>query len=174
MQNHKTWDDYLTESSSAKDTVPLVPLDSQPTTTSNSRPKGTGNPFRNMDAETTTAAAESDRSLTDQALNAGDSDNMQTAGNERDECTEDNRNQAENTLNSLESIDIYPFGGVGGENRARTSRERFLLFEGEDGATSPSPLKDVFNNSDVKGSTRYRDDSDVLKCNKLFGNDMKV
>ena len=62
MLNHKTWDDYLTESSSAKDTVPLVPMDSSQTLTNNPRPKGSGNPFRNMDPETTTAVAnESDR-----------------------------------------------------------------------------------------------------------------
>ena len=69
---------------------------------------------------------------------------------------------------------IIIIGGVAGEGNAHTSRERFLLFEGEDGATSPTPLKDIFNNSDVVKSSRIRDDSDVLKCNRLFGTDMKV
>ena len=71
------------------------------------------------------------------------------------------------------NIIIIIIGGVGGGD-AHTSRERFLLFEGEDGATSPTPLKDIFNNSDVVKSSRIRDDSDVLKCNRLFGTDMKV
>ena len=51
------------------------------------------------------------RSLTEPTLNAGDSDNFPTVAND---CADENRNAAENTLNSLESIDIYPFGGGGG------------------------------------------------------------
>lgn len=148
MLNHKTWDDYLTESSSAKETAPLV-QDS-----ANTRPKN-GNPFRTADDIT----ADAERFDPDRSYNALSSEIPDTtAGNERDDITEmtENRN-AENTLNSLDSIDIYPFAG---EAKSRPSRERLFLFEGDDGAptASQNPLKDIFDNGireDVKSSRLF-------------------
>lgn len=173
MSKTKTWDDYLTQSAKVEDNGSTNVNESNANVNKSSR-----NPFLKNSSERGEINNQND------ALTAITSEPVNTTTTEEMSHSETAVKHPcdKNTLDSLESIDSCGYG----ETKGKSTRERFLLYDGIHNSSSGSTSKlrkDVFDNhlkeamrsAKFGSKSRHRNSSVSNGCKgpKIFGNNFK-